>query len=59
MDSHKEPQINYITPTLDFIGRFEQVQADFSDLLRLLGQKIPEFLRLQNKALPYINSTGF
>lgn len=57
-DSHKEPQVNYIDPSLDFIGRFEQIEVDFAKVLLLLTKKQTGPFKLTLKALPNYNSTG-
>lgn len=57
-DSHKEPQVNYVDPSLHFIGRFEQLEADFSKLLFLLAKKHPSHSGFSHRVLPNYNSTG-
>lgn len=57
-DSHMEPQVNFVDNTLDFIGRFERIEADFYHLLRLLSKKSTGFSMFQYRTLPFANSTG-
>ncbi len=57
-DSHKEPQVNYIDSSLDFIGRFEQIENDFAKLLLLLAKIKPGQFKFPYGALPKYNSTG-
>jgi hypothetical protein len=58
-DSHKEPQVNFVDNTLDFIGRFERLESDFKHLLRILSKKSTTyFSRYQNRLFPFENDTG-
>jgi hypothetical protein len=56
--SHFEPQVNFICNTMDFVGRYEQMEKDFIRLLELLLHKgvcLPETIPAK---LQRINHTG-
>jgi len=56
--SHKEPQVNYIDETIDFVGRYEYLQNDFMDLIEILINRSNNSFKNKNLKLPVINSTG-
>lgn len=56
--SHKEPQINYIDETVNFIGKYENFSNDFEILVKHLINSSSEFTKYQNKAIPLLNTTG-
>jgi hypothetical protein len=57
-DSHKESQLSFVDPTINFIGKFEHFEADFQSLLRLLSKNSRCICRFQNRKLSYLNTTG-
>jgi len=56
--SHKEPQVNYIDETIDFIGWFEHLQRDFEDLIEILASRFNNRFKNYNLMLPVQNSTS-
>lgn len=57
-DSHKEPQVSFLDHTINFVGRFEQFEADFNNLLQVLAKNSTGVFRYQNGNFPFVNSTG-
>jgi hypothetical protein len=55
--SHKEPQVSFIDNSIDFIGKFENIQNDFNSLIEKLKLK-QEYLNPNNTLLPVLNSIG-
>ena len=56
--SHKEPQVNYIDSSVHFVGKFENLNADFELLKSKLIAFSPALRDFVNKPLPHENSTG-
>lgn len=57
-NSHKEPQINYIDKSVDFVGKYENLSTDFELLKLKLIDFSPKLNTIKNKALTHMNSTG-
>lgn len=57
-DSHKEPQISYIDQSVRFVGKYETLESDMNTLKSQLFEFSPVFITIQNKNLPFLNSTG-
>ena len=57
-NSHKEPQINFIDDSINFVGKYENIQIDFELLKDKLIAFSPQFNRIKNIELPYMNATG-
>ncbi|HXP53076.1 MAG TPA: sulfotransferase family 2 domain-containing protein [Bacteroidia bacterium] len=56
-NSHKEPQVNFIDQTVNFIGKYESISDDIEVLKTELVNFSNDLIKYKNKPLPHLNST--